>query len=377
MEILNLTPQQALNGLLELSTKEVEKELIKGQQNQQDVIVINQIGSNKVVNAPPVLDTPKEAVVDFVIALMEAQSKMNQQQLEFSKNDIEAASLKNEAVHAQRISALEETIEKMEQANKGGLFAKIFGWIAAIAGLIVGAVATVVSGGAAAPILAAAALTLTQQITAECGVSLTGEIAKLLEPLVGEKAAQMIADIAFAVAIIALSCGSGISSAISNASKTALNMVKSLMNAGINAAKSSANLIKATSNMIDDVAVAAAKTLMKQSKNVTTTTTHSTSKITQTADIIGQGAKFTSGVALVGQGTSQIISTEAKYDADLYRADAKELAGLLAKMQAIMNENTERIQEILDRLQNSASNVMAILNSNVQSNQLINNNIRA
>lgn len=142
-------------------------------------------GSPTNANGAPVLQQPEIALTTDELALVlgSLNNLIGEDQLKNLKEGIKSDLQKKQQQHAAAIKKLEEAFQKYqeqvekEKANKVlGWFSKAFAFVAAIVCVVAAAVATVATGGAAAPLLAlavmgavAATVDLASAINVECG----------------------------------------------------------------------------------------------------------------------------------------------------------------------------------------------------------------
>ncbi|CAM3784413.1 type III secretion system translocon subunit SctE [Vibrio aquimaris] len=324
MEITGMLSSIIKNSLDNVQTEASNVNNVPNKSLSHDIPVtvseshVQESGSNA-----PVLEEPAGQQTDIYAALMLARAAMQDSQVKFSQTDVKAAREQNKAAHEDRIAQQEKAIEKMEKAKKGGLFKKIFGWIATVAVAIAAIATTVATFGAAAPAGAAAiagavgamvgaGLMVGQQVAAEFGVSLTEKIAVGLTKAFGlsEKVAQLIADIGFGIAVTALTLGGA---AAASATKAATNTISSVAN---------------------------------------------------TVNKVSQGI---AGAGAVGQGSSQIATSTLSHQAAKAQADAKETLAEIAKNQAQMEEMEEAIKDALSKRGEIMDLVIAAMKENTNS----------
>lgn len=273
----------------------------------------------------PPLDAPKAmSMEDMMLALQALQTKVQDQQAAASKNDIQNTLNKKTSENDERIKQLEESISKMADAKKSGVFGKIFGWVAAIAAVIVSAalIATGVGAVAGGLMLAGAVLGLGMQIFNEAGGM------EAMAKACGENGAQAFMWTMMAVQIL-LAVGS--------------------MGAGL--ASSSATV----ASKMPTLAAALSKTMGGFAQ--------AGSSINAFANMTKVVAGVISGAAMVGQGASGIATGVYTKEASDASAKAKETEAEMLKLQAIMEEEMKRLKKILDEMQEGASIAMQALSS--------------
>lgn len=276
-------------------------------------------------NLQPPLDPPKVmSMEDMMLALQALQTKVQDQQAASSKNDIQNTLNQKTTENKERIKQLEESISKMADAKKSGVFGKIFGWVAAIAAVIVSAalIATGVGAVAGGLMLAGAVLGLGMQIFNEAGGM------EAMAKACGENGAQAFMWTMMAVQIL-LAVGS--------------------MGAGL--ASSSATV----ASKMPTLAAALSKTMGGFAQ--------AGSSVNAFANMTKVVAGVISGAAMVGQGASGIATGVYNKEASDASAKAKEVEAAMLKLQAIMEEEMKRLKKILDEMQEGASIAMQALSS--------------
>ncbi|CAM2005063.1 type III secretion system translocon subunit SctE [Acanthopleuribacter pedis] len=266
---------------------------------------------------------------DLALMLLDLRNKVGELQLKTSKEDIQHNMAKKETAHNDRLDQLQKAIDAMKKADKGGMFGKVFGWIAASLSLVAAVAATVATGGAAAPLLAAAALNMTMMVLQETGAmdTITEEFGKLIQDIAGafgkelsDEEAQMIAGITITAAVLII------------------NIAAAVASGG-----------------------AASGNLATQTKQI--------------ADMIKIGSEIAAGVAMVGQGTSQMVQAGYQNDAMQAQADAADFQKMMAKLQAALSEEMDRLKEIMEQLQDSKSAVIQMMNTTAQQTSKIQRNM--
>lgn len=263
----------------------------------------------------PALDFPddeiaKEANLEKLIAFLqmendEKQSKLAQERIDNCKGQIDTR-------HANRMEKIKESIQKAKEAENANFFQKLIKWIG-VALLGIAAVGvSILTGGAAVGLLVAFGLALATAIMDETGA--TEAIVKKLAEKIRE--------------------GSDLSKAEAQAIAQAI-VVGVMLIAQIAAG------FAGGAGAIGGVA----KALEISEKTV------------KTATMIAMSAMSTV------QLTSSGYSTYTGYDAQEAGADTKETEKYLQAIQHVLDEEEELLQQLLDKLQNSVSTTMEIINS--------------
>lgn len=282
----------------------------------------------------PVLDAPlKYDTESLSLMLMTLRKNVGDTQQKLSKEDIENAMANKEAANTQKLAKLKEFVDKLEEARKAGLAKKIFGWIGSVVG-------TVVS------FIAAVGLTIGTIAAAVTGVGAGAAIG------LGLGAAAAWA----AFVGSAASLGSMIADAIINAIPD--------MNADVKKNLQLANMI--TSMAISIVAATISLILGIAGSIVTfgaTGITAAVQMINCVTNIITGIGQIVAGTAQVGAGASGIAEAVLTKDAVDAKADSMEFSKVMKKLQAMMEDEMDRLKELLEQLDESMSNVMQIFSS--------------
>lgn len=180
----------------------------------------------------PSLDNPdaeaaKEANLERLIAFLqldndERQAQMAQDRIETFKNSYKAE-------HDARTKKIDKAIKDMEKAAQSQKRNKIFGWIMTALAVVAAVVACVATGGLAVGAVVAAGIALTCQVLNETGVmeKAVNGLAELLEKAgLSKEAAQIVAQVAITVVIVAASIASA---NIGSAASTAAGTLKSVL----------------------------------------------------------------------------------------------------------------------------------------------------
>ena len=249
----------------------------------------------------PQLAEPKGPDLEqLMILAMDIRSKLQEKQVELSKEGIKADKAKKKDAHQERLKKLQEVVKKMRAASKKGLFGKIAGWVGAALVLAVAAVATVATGGAAAPLLAMAAVNMAFMVAQE-----TGAMDKMLEAI-GNDDLRLAVQITITAAIIAA------------------NIAVAVYTGGTGAVAAYA-------------AVSAA----------------------------------ISGVTGVMQGAAAIGVAKDQADAANAQADAMDFDKILEQLQAMMDEQMDRLKELILYLSEISGSVMSMLEDSFKTNSKI------
>ena len=317
----------AIAGTIPIQAQTFSEEIQDGQKLREmaeairDFLTIDRKGKTPPFTpstpAGPGLEAPRlDANTDnLALVLMDLRDKIGQVQIRQSKEDIKLNLAKNKETRAKRIEKIQKFLDKMKASKKSGLFGKIFGWVAASAMLVAAVAATVATGGAAAPLLAAAIFNMTIMVLEE-----TGHMEKLQKWLADKMgsdigATLLITGVIIAVNIAAMGAGGGLNVA--------------------------ANMQKATTTA------------------------------QKVAIMVQAGSEMAAGAALVGQGAATTVSAKEANEAAKAQADSAELQKFLKKVQALMEEEMDRLEEVIQQLEDGMSAVMDMMRGNDETYSLI------
>ncbi|MBF0103142.1 MAG: type III secretion system translocon subunit SctE [Desulfobacterales bacterium] len=275
----------------------------------------------------PVLEAPNLDNDSLALLLLDLRNKINELQAKTSKEDIQISMTKKQEMHQKQIEKIQDFIDKMKESKASNLAMKIFGWVAAAVMLVAAVAATVATGGAAAPLIVAAVVGLAVMALEESGAmeKITEGIAKLLEMAgMDEKAAKIVAQVSIMVVVLAVEIGCMIASG------------------GMSAANVGAGLVD------------------KVGKSV---------KLA--ANAIRIGAEVASGCAMVGQGAATIAGSVQNKQAMDAKADSLEFQKMMKKLQAMLEEEMDRLKEIIDQIESGISDVLQILGASADLNRHI------
>lgn len=258
-------------------------------------------------NGKPGLASPEGDFSADALALLLGQlrGETDELQAKTSKESIEFQKEQKIDANKKFIEKLKNYWKKMEKAKDAGLASKIFGWVGVGLTVLAAAAAVVVTGGAATPLVAAAVIAVTMQVLNETGV-----MADLMEK--SPEAYWTVFAVTTALQI-GLSIGGGI--AVANA-----------------AAQATLVGVKAAANTVAVV-----------------------------ANVAG-------GVAAVGGGASGIATAVITKEAEDERADTVDIKKLLARLSAMLEEEMDRLKEVMEQAQEGMSIVAGIIEESDKSN---------
>lgn len=321
---------------------------------------------------------------DLAATLLVLQGKTQEAQLATAKEGLQISRDKMKALHEKNIKKLDEVIKKCESAASKSKLGKIFGWVAKVAAFVAAGVAlaalTVVSGGAAAPLLALAiagmvgsAMSMASSISQEFGGpplelgSLATMASKAFLGAVGVPADKLESAAKLMGGALALGLAPG-SLLIDN--QLLSNVATGIAELGGANAATTAYL---------GMAVALATGLAVIAVSIAT---GGGSGINQLTDLVKNvpnalhtGAKLTQGAMTVAEGTTQILSTTDQFKADQAQVDRQKFSALLVKLQAQMEEDQEQIKKVVQEIQDGYTAVSQMIAAAGESRVQISANI--
>ena len=276
--------------------------------------------------------SPDTFAVEFAAVMDSLSSVQKKNQLQ----EIERARQQNLQTIALNAEKLKEALETAKEAQKSGLAAKIFGWISAIASIVVGAVMVATGVGAAV-----GALMIAGGVTGVANQAVQ-EMAKagLISPEVMEKLGPvlMAIEIAFAVAAAVVTFGGMAAGAVA---KMAGQMAEIAGRMGGKLAEMAVKVVSETMASIGGklagLAGAAGGVVSQASLNG-----------------VKVGVQVAETVLNVGTGVSQSVASGLNAKAASAAADVKESRAEMAALEMLL----ERIRQMLQQVTDAASDVM-------------------
>jgi hypothetical protein len=317
---------------------------------------------------------------DLIRMLNEMRFKTDQSNLKTASEDVQNIKKNKEDASKERLRKIQEQLKKMEKAKKAGVFGKIFGWIAAAFMIVAGALLTLAGGSGTALIIGGVAM------MAVMALAQTGLMEKMLEGMAklfgGGEAGRIIATILVGAAIIAGACvagavagpavgvmlaaqfGSllvspenlqkmGVKDDVAPWLSLGLNigLVLTSMGAGIGSA------LKKSAEVPSKIAQLATKAAQK----IATVTKTSVEQVQKASALMGYFSVGIQAGATVGGGVSNISAADAAKDAARTEAEVKEFEKFLLKLQQMFQDEADRIEEIIRRMEESTAIVMDVL----------------
>ncbi|WP_461833097.1 type III secretion system translocon subunit SctE [Desulfothermus sp.] len=330
----------------------------------QDTLIL--LGKNKDQSVDGGQDTggygpqlpPPDSDIDsgsLATLLLKLQMDIEEKQLKGSKEFLQAKKKEMEQKNKERIDKIMKAAEKAEKADKAGKIGKIIGYIGLALTAVVAVAACVATGGLAVGPVACLLFAATMTILDETGA--TGKVlegmAKVFEKMgMGKTAAMITAAIIFTFVMVYAS-----KKFPGGAEKIAGNFVNKL-------GKGKFVLEEIGKTKVVMTASAAQKArLAQEAGNI--------SKTRLMAQQLGESAKFMDDIGTVAGAGAGTASSYYQYEALNLRADAKDIQKFIAALQQKMDDEKDRIQEIIDQMQANVSIVLSILKSQVETNEVV------
>ena len=268
----------------------------------------------------PQLKAPEPMDAQALTEQFQIQRFLNMDhQLMHSSLNVKRNLAEKDALHKERLEKLEASKRAMEKSKKAGLAGKIFGWIATVAGAILGGLLMMTGIGAVAGgmLMASSGLSLVNQISTETGNWFSGGISHMFKGMgLRDEQAKLAANITIAAIIAALGITGGIMGASKSVGGVAQASAKSadVANKGLKTLKASAPIM--------DTALMQATTM----------------------------SQFVAGTASVGQGAALIPVGVMGYQASRKEADSVEVRG-----------DIHRVQQRIDNDHDFMKNMMSLM----------------
>jgi hypothetical protein len=329
-------PEPALDETLEAQRTAPLQEIL--QHFAEGVLMLQKVGET--LEPPPAgvpgpeLDPPSPDVDlgDLGPLLMKLKSMTTDAQLKTAREFIETNKTQMQAKHQERIDKLMESIEKADKAKKSGIFGKIFGWIAAGIAALAAVAACVATGGVAIAPCVGALMAVGMMVLQETGGmdKMMEGITNLLKDRVGEPMAQIMAALIITAAVLAVS--------LAAPSGTAAVV---------------ARLTGDSAKVMDGVVKIASMAKMAEKFG----------KAANTLMDVGKAGTIVTGVSTA---TTGAVSGYEQSESLRARADMEETQKFIVKLQQAMDEETDKIKELIDQLQSGTVIVSRIQQSEAE-----------
>ena len=346
----------------------------------------------KDANGAPLLASPISnlSADDLIELLQSIRSKSQDKQMETARVGLEGSKIQAETNRKLQGEKIQAAAKKQAQQNKSSLAQKIFGWIgkifaavAAAVAMVVAAVATPFSGGAAAALVAlaavglvAACMSIADQISKECGgpeISLSNMMNKMVGGMLKgfgvpeEKATQIAKAVSGTLAIV-------MPAALLVEPKLMGNVVQGIAQlSGANEALvdklTMGFTMAATLGIAIGTAVVSIGAMAKLPADLANTAMKLAGNILQAA------SKGVEGLSSVGSGVAGIIRGVAERDLGHLNADRKALDAMLAKINQQMEDQREDLRKLIQQIEEGAQAVSQMMQSSADSMSQITSNL--
>lgn len=267
----------------------------------------------------------------FEIELGKLTSDLEKTQTKLKLDDIRQARTLNEKKIGENQAKIKEAEESAQEAKKAGIFGKIFGWISAIASLVIGAIMVATGIGAAAGALMIAAGVVGVVNMAVQQAAADGLISKEVMEKLGP--ALMGIEIALAVISAAVSFGATIGGAI---------------------AKLGAKIGGKVADVTAKIVAKAGEVAAKFGAKATAEAVKVTGQVAKVAKMATQGADIlidvSSGVAKTVQSAKESESLDAQADLALSKSEMTELQGVIDKLKEAIAQMLEAFQQTMEMI---------------------------
>lgn len=338
-------------------------------------------GSNGAAGLPTLPEATRAFSSDEMVDLLRSLREKSQDgQLKAAQHGLESKRVQSEKNTEKQLDKIKEWIEKCEDAKSKSVLGKIFGWIgkifaliAAVVAVAVLAAATVATGGAAAPLLAMAAIglvgatiSMADQISQECGGPKIS---------IGNLMTQMVGKLLMACGVPeekAMSIGKMVGGICGLACPVMLLVEPSLLSdfgVGIaelaGADEKTKNAIGLSLGIAATVMGAAVMIVAGAGAGAVSSTVSGAVKVT--TQLVQAAGMIVAGSMQVGQGITNIQVAKFREDADKAIADKKDLAATMLKLQQQMQEDREEIKKVLQQIEDGIQAVTQMINGSADS----------
>jgi transloator len=298
----------------------------------------------------PELDPPASdaELGDLESLLMKLKNMSTEAQLKTAREFIEANKTQMAAKHKERIDKLMESLDKADKAKKSGLIGKIFGWIAVTVTAIAAIAACVATGGIAVGPCVGALMAVGMMVLQETGGmdKIMEGLTNLLKDVIPEPGAQALAALIITVAVMAVSLAAASPQSTVACVSKVTGTVARFFGAGAKAVESGGKIIK------DIYPIAALAKMATKYQDVA-----------QALTGLSKGGMI---ATQFGTGATGAASGYANYESLNARADMEEIQKFIVKLQQSMEEETDRIKELIEQMQSGTVIVGQMLQSGAE-----------
>jgi hypothetical protein len=292
-------------------------------------------------------------VAEMRAKIGELQAKVASEGVKQHKDDIATASKEEQ-------KRIQESAAKLEKAAQSGKIGKIFGWIGAVVGGVAATVAlvaaiaiAVATGGTATPlvigagaVMAVAVLGLTVMILQETGA---------MEAMLGKIADAVMEKPDIFRFLLPGPLGNMLADKIEKGEISRDNVMMALQ-IGVSAAMLVASLAAAGVSVVMTVASGGAAAGLA---------------IAQVAQIVGMIGQIAGACCSIAGGSASIAQSVYSYEAAQLQADSKEMMAWLIRLQQMMEEESDRLKDILEQLNAGFTDASDAIAGIAQSNRAV------
>ena len=312
----------------------------------------------------PTLAEPKMKLdtARMTILIAELNQIIGELGVETGKEGIKITKEKKATKNKERATKMKEAREKMADAKKKEQEGKVWAWIGCAAAIVAAVVVCALTFGAAAP---AAVACVCAVIGLMCALT-SATVMVLEEDLDGDGMGEM-------ESMMRDTCKAKNPDMSEEDIQKYMNETRMIITITVAVVGLGSGLVSAGSGAISaykaykavKAGMKVAETAEKASKMATMAKAiKDTSKMQKAGMLLSAGAETTEGVAAVGSGVNQMEQAQAQKDATTAQADADKMTVWLKKLQSIMEQETDELMEIMEKLNKLAfTDPKAILES--------------
>jgi hypothetical protein len=312
----------------------------------------------------PTLDPPKMDANALSLMLLELRSKLSDVQAKTSQEDVKITMDAQKEKHAEIMKEIEKAAKAMEKSKKAGTWGKVFGWVsvaasavAAVAMVALGAVAIATGVGAAAGVALIACGCIMGAMAVNQAVGMATE--KDLMGWIGEGISKTLQ---------AMGMEEELADKIGHMVTGGPGALVGEFLQAVGVDENVAKIVESVVNAVVMIAAMIALTVLTGGAGaagaVSATVSATANAVKIGAQITSTVATLVSGLSQVGAGASTIAKAGFEHDAAMAEAEQKELQKFIAKFQAMMEEEQERLKKVMQELDESVSTVMGMISGN-------------
>lgn len=294
--------------------------------------------------APPLTPPTRNFSADEAVLILGAlQSKLTDSQVKTAKESIKIDAQRKEVLHQEAMKKLEEAAKKIEEANTMGIFNKIFSYI----GKAIGVVASVIGCIAAVALLAS-------------GVGTAAGVALLTLSVVG---------LALSAGDLVMSVANEISQAHGGPDLT----IHGLMAKGFTELLKAFGVDEKQAEMIGQIAASAVEVVVAVSLAIATSVAAfftggaaaagTAAAIAKVCKTVGSLVNVANGVISTAGGALTVARSVTSYEATMAQADKLDIVKIIQKLQQQIKDNADRVQELVQKLDEGITRVSSIIAS--------------